>query len=69
MYENFYKFSEAPFGLSPDPRFLYMAPSHFEAYSAMLSGIRERKGITIITGPPGVTALFCQKIVSTGLGY
>ena len=54
MYEKFYYFSEAPFGLSPDPRFLYMAPSHFEAYSAMLSGIRERKGITIITGPPGI---------------
>ena len=54
MYEKFYNFSEAPFGLSPDPRFLYMAPSHFEAYSAMLSGIRERKGITIITGPPGI---------------
>ena len=54
MYEKFYGFSEAPFGISPDPRFLYLAPSHFEAYSAMLSCIKEKKGITIITGPPGI---------------
>jgi general secretion pathway protein A len=54
MYDKFYNFSEAPFGLSPDPRFLYLPPSHYEAFSAMLSGIRERKGITIITGPPGI---------------
>jgi general secretion pathway protein A len=54
MYEKFYNLSMAPFNLSPDPRFLYMAPSHYEAFAAMLSGVRERRGITIITGPPGI---------------
>ena len=54
MYETFYGFSECPFGISPDPRFLYMVPSHFEAFSSMLSGIKERKGITVITGEVGV---------------
>ena len=54
MYEDFFGFSEGPFGLNPDPRFLYMAPGHFEAFSAMLAGIKERKGITVITGEVGV---------------
>ncbi|HAR95394.1 MAG TPA: hypothetical protein DCR97_05455 [Deltaproteobacteria bacterium] len=54
MYETFYGFSESPFTVNPDPRFLYMTPGHFEAYSSMLSGIKERKGVTVITGEVGV---------------
>ncbi len=53
MYERFYGFSEGPFEFGPDPRFLYLTPSHAEAFSGMLSGVRERKGITVITGDPG----------------
>ncbi len=53
MYERFYGFSEGPFELGPDPRSLYLTPSHAEALSDMVSGIRERKGITVITGDPG----------------
>ncbi len=53
MYERFYGFSEGPFESGPDPRFLYLTPSHSEAFSGMLSGVRERKGITVVTGDPG----------------
>jgi general secretion pathway protein A len=53
MYERFYGFSEGPFELGPDPRSLYLTPSHAEALSDMVSGVRERKGITVITGDPG----------------
>lgn len=53
MYEEFYGFSEGPFNPGPDPRFLYLSPSHSEAFSAMRSGIRERKGVTVVTGEPG----------------
>lgn len=54
MYENFYGFSEGPFEFGPDPRFLYLTPSHAEALTSMLSGVRERKGVTVITGEPGM---------------
>ena len=54
MYENFYGFSERPFNLGPDSRFLYLTPSHAEAFSGMFSGVRERRGITVITGDPGI---------------
>ncbi|ABK16725.1 ExeA family protein [Syntrophobacter fumaroxidans] len=53
MYMEFYGFAEMPFGLGPDPKFLYFAPSHFEAYSSMMAGIREQKGVIVITGEVG----------------
>ena len=53
MYEDFYGFSEQPFSLTPDPKYLYLTPTHSEAFSAMRSGVRERKGITVITGDVG----------------
>ena len=54
MYREFYRFSEEPFDLQPDPRFLYLARSHFEALSAMMSGIQERKGVIVVTGEAGI---------------
>lgn len=53
MYNEFYGFSEDPFNLTPDPRFLFLAIGHYETLSAMISGIRERKGITMISGDVG----------------
>ena len=53
MYKDFLGFSEEPFSLNPDPAFLYMAMSHWEAFSTMMEGIRERKGIILITGIAG----------------
>jgi general secretion pathway protein A len=53
MYKEFYGFSDYPFTLTPDLRFLFMAVTHFEALASMLEGVRERKGITLITGEPG----------------
>ena len=54
MYEQFYGFSEGPFNPLPDPSFLFLTPSHDAALSAMISGVRERRGITVITGGVGV---------------
>ena len=54
MYTEFYGFSEEPFTLNPDPKFLYLAHSHYEAFSSMMAGIKERKGIVLITGEGGV---------------
>jgi general secretion pathway protein A len=54
MYKDYYRFSEEPFGLNPDPKFLYLAMSHFKALTAMMSGIKERKGLILVTGEVGV---------------
>jgi general secretion pathway protein A len=53
MYKDFFGFSEEPFRLTPDPAFLFMAMSHWEALSSMMSGIKERKGLITITGDVG----------------
>jgi type II secretory pathway predicted ATPase ExeA len=54
MYTQFYNFTENPFNLTPDPKFLYLTPSHREALASMLYGINERKGFIAITGEVGV---------------
>jgi len=54
MYKKFYRFTEEPFALSPDPKFLYLARTHKEALYAMVSGIKERRGLIVITGEVGV---------------
>lgn len=53
MYNQFYSFSENPFNLTPDPKFLYLSPSHREALASMIYGINERKGFISITGEVG----------------
>ena len=53
MYQEFYGFSEAPFEINPNPKFLYMTPTHVGAMSSMIAGIEERKGITVVTGEVG----------------
>ncbi len=53
MYLDFYQFREAPFNITPDPRFLYYSERHREALNHMLYGVQERKGFIQITGEVG----------------
>jgi general secretion pathway protein A len=53
MYNAFYGFREAPFNLTPDPRFLYYGERHREALEHLRYGIEERKGFIQITGEVG----------------
>ena len=53
MYIDFFGFSEKPFNLTPDPRFLYLSANHREALAAMLYGIHERRGFIAIIGEVG----------------
>ena len=53
MYEAFYKLTEKPFSIVPDPDFLYWAPGHEMAYSMLEYGILSQAGVTVITGGIG----------------
>ena len=53
MYTQFYGFSEKPFNVTPDPKFLYQTPGHREALASMIYGVKERKGFISITGEVG----------------
>lgn len=69
MYLEFYGFSEQPFNVTPDPRFLFFTESHREALSAMIYGISERKGFVSVSGEVGIgkTTLVHQLLSSLDL--
>jgi general secretion pathway protein A len=53
MYETYYGFTEKPFNLTPDPKYLYLSPRHTEAVAHLEFGRRERGGFIVITGEVG----------------
>lgn len=53
MYLKHYGLSREPFGVTPDPDYLYLSPTHKEALATVIYGIRERKGFIAITGEVG----------------
>ena len=53
MYCSQYGFSEKPFDVTPDSRFLYMTSNHQETLAALVYGIRERRGFICIIGEVG----------------
>ena len=50
MYQSFYGFKEMPFNITPDPRFLYLSPTHMEALQHLKYGVREKKGFIVLVG-------------------
>ncbi len=53
MYLEFYGLKQAPFDITPNPRFLFHSGKHREALNHLLYGIRERKGFVQLTGEVG----------------
>jgi len=53
VYHDFYALTEAPFDITPNPRFLFYSAKHREAYNHLLYGLRERKGFVQLTGEVG----------------
>lgn len=42
-----------PFNVTPDPKFLFLSPTHQEALSHLKYGVEERKGFIVLTGEVG----------------
>jgi general secretion pathway protein A len=53
MYNEYFGFAEAPFSLTPDPRFSYTNALYQEAFATLRYGIEARKGFIVITGEAG----------------
>jgi general secretion pathway protein A len=51
-----YKFnlSEEPFGVTPDPRFLYMGQQHREAMASLAYGTESNRGFLALVAKPGM---------------
>ena len=50
----FIKLKEQPFGVTPDPRFLYLGQSHREALASLYYGIESDRGFVALIAPPGL---------------
>lgn len=53
MYLAHFGLSEAPFSITPDPRYLYMSEGHREALAHLLYGVGEGGGFVQLTGEVG----------------
>ena len=64
MYLPFFNLREAPFNLTPDPRFLFLSSQHEEALTHLLYGIHERKGFIEISGEVGTgKTVLCRALL------
>jgi general secretion pathway protein A len=54
MVLDFYNLKEEPFGVTPDPRYLYFSAVHREALATLSCGIRSRRGAMSLIAKPGM---------------
>ncbi len=53
IYRDFFGFSEKPFDLTPDPKYLYLSPKHKEVLAHLVYGMQENNGFLKIVGEVG----------------
>jgi general secretion pathway protein A len=53
MYLEFYRLKEMPFGLTPDPRYIFKTESHLEVLATVKYGVEQSKGLIVVTGEVG----------------
>jgi type II secretory pathway predicted ATPase ExeA len=54
MIHQFFGLSEQPFGVTPDPRYLYFGPGHREALASLVYGIEMNRGFLALIARPGM---------------
>src|SRR5579863_5022812 len=54
MYLDFFGLREEPFGVAPDPSFLYLSQTHREALEALRSDLVTDRGFMALVGEPGL---------------
>lgn len=54
MVLDYYNLKEQPFGVTPDPRYLYLSRSHREALASLAYGIQSGRGFLSLVAGPGM---------------
>jgi general secretion pathway protein A len=54
MFLSYYGLREQPFGVTPDPRYLYQSAVHREALASLVYGIETELGFTSLIAEPGM---------------
>lgn len=53
MYLEFYGLNEMPFGLTPDPKYIFKTESHLEVLATIRYAVEHNKGLVVVTGEVG----------------
>lgn len=53
MYLDHFNFKREPFGMAPDPEFLWLGHQHGRVFETLREGVFERDGCVILTGDVG----------------
>ena len=53
MYNEFFGLDDAPFTLTPDPRYIVFTPSYNEVLASLYYGLEQAKGLIVLTGEVG----------------
>ncbi len=59
MYLEFFSLREKPFGLTPDPRFLFFSEKHREALDHLLYGIHKKRASYSSAAIPALVRPHC----------
>ena len=51
---EYFGLREQPFGVTPDPRYLYFSPSHAEAFASLIYAIEAKRGFSALIAEPGM---------------
>jgi N-acetylmuramoyl-L-alanine amidase/type II secretory pathway predicted ATPase ExeA len=54
MFLDFYRLHQQPFGVTPDPAYLYPSRTHCEALDALTEGIMSARGFLALIAEPGM---------------
>ncbi|PIZ04062.1 MAG: ATPase [Gammaproteobacteria bacterium CG_4_10_14_0_8_um_filter_38_16] len=66
MYNDFYQLKENPFNVTADSSFFFPSTAHSEAFSHLVFGIEQRKGIIAITGEIGTgKTTLCRTLLNS----
>ncbi len=65
MYESFFAFSDRPFSIAPDPRFLFLSERHREALAHLVYGLNDAGGFVMLTGEVGTgKTTLCRSLLA-----
>ena len=65
MYAEYFKLNDAPFKLTPDPRYLFMSGLHREGLAHLMYGVLQPGGFVLLTGEVGSgKTTLCRYMIS-----
>jgi general secretion pathway protein A len=65
---NYFNLRDQPFGVTPDPRYLFLTKTHREALEGLLYGIRSGLGFIALTAEPGMGKTTLLRMALNRLG-